>query len=225
MQIVLGNKTYSSWSLRGWLAVKASGLAFEEIVLRLRTDDFRDRIGALSPTGLVPCLIDGETSVWDSLAIIDYLDRKAPQAHFWPNEISAYGMARSVAAEMHSGYQALRQACPYNLAMDVPGFKPNEATRADVARISELWLACRARFGESGPYLFGAWSAADMMFAPVVGRFQTYGLSEDPTVLAYMEAVHAHPHMLEWIEAARSEAPAPEYGDLPQGVLRDGFRG
>lgn len=224
MKLVIGNRTYSSWSLRGWLAVRASGVDFEEIFLPLRTDEFRTRIWDYSPTGLVPCLIDGETTVPDSLAIIDYLDKAVPDCSFWPEELSAYGTARSVVAEMHSGFRPLRMNCPMTLRASIPDFKPDEDTRKDIETIVSRWNHCRKTHGSDGPFLFGAWGAADMMYAPVVTRFDTYGLSNDPVALDYMKAVLAHPHMVEWTEAAKLEPPASDlYNDLPVGTLRDGF--
>jgi glutathione S-transferase len=225
MKLVIGNRTYSSWSLRGWLAVKASGTPFEEIFLPLRTDEFRARIRDYSPTGLVPCLIDGESVVPDSLAIIDYLDRAVPGATFWPDDLAAYGEARAIVAEMHSGFRPLRMNCPMTLRASIHDFEPDEDTRVDIDTIVARWTHARANHGQGGPFLFGTWSAADIMYAPVVTRFDTYGLSDDPVALAYIEAVLAHPHMVEWIEAAKLEPPAAElYNDLPVGTLREGFR-
>lgn len=225
MRLVIGNQTYSSWSLRGWLAVKASGLPFETICLPLRTDEFATRIFEFSPSGKVPCLIDGDTHIWDSLAILDYLDRKCADVAYWPEALPAYGLARAMTAEFHSGFQALRSACAYNLSMVVDGFEVSDAVAADVARIEDLWTECRTRFGADGPYLFGTWSAADMVYAPVAGRFDTYGLGTTDLVRAYCEAVRSHPHMTEWIEGAKAEAPSAEYGDVPKGRLVPGFQG
>lgn len=225
MKLVIGNRTYSSWSLRGWLAARASGVDFEEIFLPLRTEEFRSRIWDYSPTGLVPCLIDGETTVPDSLAIIDYLNRAVPGSTFWPEDLAAYGAARSVVAEMHSGFRPLRMNCPMTLRASIPGFEADEDTQKDIETIVSRWNHCRKAYGEGGPFLFGSWSAADIMFAPVVTRFDTYDLTDDPVALAYMNAVLSHPHMVEWTEAAMLEPPASDlYNDLPVGTLRDGFR-
>lgn len=225
MKLVIGNRTYSSWSLRGWLAVRASGVDFEEIFLPLRTEEFRTRIRDYSPTGLVPCLIDGETTVPDSLAIIDYLDRAVPGSSYWPTNLAAYGTARSVVAEMHSGFRPLRMNCPMTLRASIPNFKADEDTQKDVDTIVARWNHCRSTYGEDGPFLFGNWSAADIMFAPVVTRFDTYGLTDDAVALAYVKAVLSHPHMEEWTKAAMLEPPAADlYNDLPTGTLRDGFQ-
>jgi glutathione S-transferase len=224
MRLVIGNRTYSSWSLRGWLAVRASGADFEEIFLPLRTDEFRTRIWDLSPTGLVPCLITGDLKVADSLAILDYLDKVHPEASLWPKDLPAFGAAKSIVSEMHSGFRFLRMNCPMNLRTSLPGFLPDDDTRKDVETIIDRWTHCRKTFGVGGPFLFGTWSAADIMFAPVVTRFETYGLSDDPLVLAYARAVLDHPHMKEWIEGAMKEPPSGEYDDFPVGTLRDGFR-
>lgn len=224
MRLVIGNRTYSSWSLRGWLAVKASGVSFEEIFLPLRTDEFGARISDYSPSNLVPCLIDGDSTVWDSLAIIDYLDKVVPGRGFWPDEPQAYGLARSIVAEMHSGFRPLRSSCPMNLRISLPDFSPDKETRQDIAAIVDRWNRCRSAYGEGGPFLFGTWSAADIMFAPVVTRFDTYALTDDALALDYMEAVLSHPHMAQWIEDAKREPAASEYDDLPRGKLRSGFQ-
>lgn len=204
-RLVIGNRNYSSWSLRGWLAVRASKAAFETELLRFHTPEWDDRIADLSPSGLVPVLHHDDIVVWDTIAIIEYLAERHPEIGFWPDDPAARAHARSSAAEMHSGFQPLRQACPMNMRRPIADLEVSEAVVANVSRIRALWAEARARFGESGPYLYGAWSAADMMYAPVVSRFRTYRLMADGIALSYMEAVEAHPHFAEWREAALEE--------------------
>lgn len=224
-KLILGDKTYSSWSQRGWLAVRHSGFEAQEVVLPLRTERFAKEIRDHSPTGKVPCLIDGETTVWDSLAIIDYLDKKFSDVSYWPEDLATYGLARAAAAEMHSGFQALRRACPFNLRMKLSGFEADDATIADVSRIVSLWKDCLKQPNADGPYLFGKWGAVDIMFAPVVSRFETYGLTMDSDALSYMDEVLAHPHIAEWTKAAMLEPDIGNYDDIPQGDIRLGFPG
>ncbi|VAW10273.1 Glutathione S-transferase [hydrothermal vent metagenome] len=203
--IVIGNKNYSSWSLRGWLAVKAAGAPYEEVLIPLETEEWDKRIGDFSPSRCVPVLIDGDVTVWDSLAIIESLAERHPEAGFWPQEAVARAHARSAAAEMHSGFTALRGACPMNFRRAVEVLPLADAVKADVARISTIWGEARATHGQSGPYLYGEWSAADMMFAPVVSRFRTYGIDAGPVVAAYVAAVEAHPHYVEWRDEGLKE--------------------
>ena len=204
--IVIGNKNYSSWSLRGWLAVRATGAPYEEVLIPLQTEEWEARIGDFSPSAQVPVLIDGDVTVWDSLAIIETLAERHPGAGFWPHEPQARAHARSAAAEMHSGFAALRGACPMNFRRPVEVLPLAGTVRADVARISAIWGEARTAHGQSGPYLYGEWSAADMMFAPVVSRFRTYGIDGGEAAAAYMEAVQAHPHYAEWREEGLKEA-------------------
>jgi glutathione S-transferase len=180
MKLIIGNKAYSSWSLRGWLAAKQSGLHFDEIIVPLFSDGWeeRKREGDLAPSsGKVPTLWDGEAVVWDSLAIIDYLADKVGRDRFWPKNEVARGMARSMAAEMHAGYTALRREFPMNTRKTFSDVTISEETRKDAVRILQTWAEARSRFGKDGPYLFGTFSAADIMFAPVVTRFVTYGFT------------------------------------------------
>lgn len=171
MKLIIGNKNYSSWSLRGWLAAKQSGLAFEEITVPLYGEDWDERKkhtdGIEPSSGKVPVLWDGDAVVWDSLAIIEYLADKVGRDRFWPKADDARAFARSMVAEMHSGYLALRSECPMNVRLEVEGFDLSEAARADVVRILTLWAEARARFGKGGPYLFGTFCAADIFYAPI----------------------------------------------------------
>ena len=209
MKLIIGNKNYSSWSLRGWLAAKQSGLAFEEIQVPLYGDDWttsKKRNDDIAPSsGKVPVLWDGDAVVWDSLAIVEYLADKVGRDRFWPKEDDARAMARSMVAEMHSSFLALREQCPMNVRRRVEGAEIDEAAKADVVRILTLWAEARARFGRGGPYLFGTFSAADIFFAPVVSRFISYGIAVPGFALAYMEAVWSHEWLQSWIVAAEAE--------------------
>jgi glutathione S-transferase len=208
LKLIIGNKVYSSWSLRGWLAVKQCGLPFEEIVAPLYDDAWKERKAQadLAPSfGKVPMLWDGDIAVWDSLAIIDYLDALTGGDKFWPTDKAALALARSMSAEMHSGYQPLRQACTMNMRHVLPATALSPEVAANVARIVSLWDQARSRFGAGGDYLFGAFGAADIMFAPVVTRFITYSIKLPASARAYIEAVLAHPFMQEWTAGADAE--------------------
>lgn len=205
LELVIGNRNYSSWSLRGWLAAKQSGLPFTEIFIPLDLPDSRAKIAENSRSGLVPVLkVDG-FEVWDSLAIIETFNDLAPDAGIWPTDFRARARARSVSAEMHSGFYPLRRDMPMDLRSSHPGVGHTEKALANAARIMALWAECRDMFGSGGDFLFGEWSAADMMFAPVVGRFRTFGVPVDAAAQAYMDAVWAHPDMAEWVAAATEE--------------------
>ena len=217
MRLIIGNRAYSSWSLRGWLACKISALDFETVVLPMDTPEWAS--GAAKgelPSGKVPVLWDGDIPVWDSLAIADWLADKVRSArlsrgHFWPQNLAARAFARSISAEMHSGFPHLRAGCPMNLLSDFPDFVPSPEILAEVARIDALWTQARAVFGthadvaHEGPFLFGDFGAADAMYAPVVTRIRTYRLPVSAVAYAYCEAVAAHPWMVEWTAAARAE--------------------
>ena len=205
LKIIIGTKTYSSWSLRGWLAVAHTGLAFEEVLLPLDTPEFYDRIGALSPSRTVPALHHGDTVVWDSLAIIDYCARLAPEKNWWPNDLAAFGYARSIAAEMHAGHMALRGNAPMNLRGKWSGLTLGEKVAADVAKIDARWSHARSQFGAGGAFLFGEFGAADMIFAPVVARFFAYGINVSDVSRAYMNAVRNHPLVDAWYRDAATE--------------------
>lgn len=208
LKLIIGNKAYSSWSLRGWLAVKQSGLPFEEITVPLYNEEWdKMREGdEFAPSGgKVPVLWDEELVVWDSLAIIEHLAEKTDRARFWPDDIAARAMARSMAAEMHSSYAALRREHPMNVRHQFPAKPLSDNVRAEVLRILELWAQARARHGKGGPYLFGTFGAVDIMFGPVVTRFITYSIPVPRFAAAYLEAILHHPWMIEWIEAAQEE--------------------
>ena len=207
-KLIIGNRAYSSWSMRGWLACKQSGEEFEELVVPMFDREWeRRREGdEFAPSlGKVPILWDGDIVVWDSMAIIEFLaDRHGP-ALYWPEEDSARGMARSMAAEMHSGFQNLRRELPMNVRKSFAPVKLSDAVREEIDRILQLWAQARARFGGTGDFLFGTWCAADIMYAPVVTRFITYGVAVPPFAELYMKAVLSHPHVQEWIDQAQDE--------------------
>ncbi|KPP94355.1 glutathione S-transferase family protein [Erythrobacter sp. HL-111] len=209
MKLIIGNKNYSSWSLRGWLAAKQSGLPFEEITVPIMGEDW-DRakadMGEVQPSrGKVPILWDGDAVVWDSLAIMDYLADKVGRDRFWPKDDAARGMARSMVAEMHSSYAALRRELPMNIRRRVQLDGVSEETRHDIVRILGLWAEARARHGKGGPFLFGTFGAADIIYAPVVSRFITYGVPVPGFAQGYMEAIWEHDWMKSWIDAAENE--------------------
>ena len=209
MKLIIGNKNYSSWSLRGWLAVKQSGLHFEEIQVPLYGEDWdaekKENDDIAPSSGKVPVLWDGEAVVWDSLAIIEYLADKVGRERFWPKADDARAMARSMVAEMHSSYAALRRECPMNIRRRVEDAKISDEARADVVRILTLWAEARARFGKGSPFLFGTFCAADIIYAPVVSRFITYGVAVPGFAVAYMQAVWEHEWLQAWIAAAEAE--------------------
>ena len=203
--LVVGNRNYSSWSLRGFLATRAAGVPFDEVLVRLSEPGSRQALLKHSPAGKVPVLKHGERVVWDSLAIIEYLAEQRPDAGLWPADPAARAHARSIAAEMHAGFQALRAHMPMNLRKSLPGKGRGRDVEADIARICAIWTDCRARHGALGPFLFGRFSAADVMYTPVATRFRTYAVELDDDSQAYVDAVLARPDYLEWHEAALEE--------------------
>jgi glutathione S-transferase len=206
LQLVIGNKNYSSWSMRPWLAMRASNIVFEEIFVPLYTGKAdKERILSFSRSGKVPVLVDGDVTVWDSLAIVEYVAERFPEARLWPDDRARRAHARSISAEMHSGFLALRNECGMNLHRPVRAIPLSEDARANIARIEQIWTECRARYGEFGPYLFGAFSAADAMYAPVVTRFRTYAIELGQEAQAYIETMTALPAFQEWTRAALAE--------------------
>lgn len=210
LTLIVGNKNYSSWSLRGYLAVKASGLDFKEVVVPLRRPETRQDILAYSPSGLVPAIIDhgaGDIVVWESLAICEYLHEVVPAAGLWPRDTTARAHARASAAEMHAGFAALRRNLPMDITHDRRTESRADLVRDDISRITTLWNTARARFGAAagGPFLYGNFCAADAMFAPVATRFRTYGVKLDAVSTTYCEAIFAHPAFKEWEAAALGE--------------------
>jgi glutathione S-transferase len=207
LKLVIGNKNYSSWSMRPWLALRGCNIPFEEIFVPIYTDDKadKDRILSFSPAGKVPILIDGDVTVWDSLAIIEYLAERFPQAGLWPASAAERAHARSISAEMHSGFMALRSACGMNLHRPVRAIELSDDAKANVARIDDIWTDCRARYGAGGPFLFGKFGAADAMFAPVVHRLRTYAIEVGAEARAYMETMMAMPAFAEWTRDGLAE--------------------
>lgn len=216
MRLIIGNRNYSSWSLRAWLVAARCGVPFEVVLLPLDTPEFSARVHALSPSGRVPALqlagkgLDGVV-VWDSLAIAETLAECFPAAQLWPSDAAARAEARAVSAEMHSGFGALRRELPMNIRAR-RRVAPSAAAQADIARVQEIWASCRMRFAAQGPWLFGAWSIADAMYAPVVTRFVTYGVAEaggegvaDPRVAEYVRTTCADPLLAAWSALARAE--------------------
>jgi glutathione S-transferase len=206
LKLVIGNKNYSSWSMRPWLALRANNIDFEEISMPLYTGEAdKKRILGYSRSGKVPVLVDGDVTVWDSLAIIEYAAERFPSARLWPDNRAARAHARAISAEMHSGFAALRNECGMNLHRRVGGIELSPEARADIARIQQIWTECLERHGEAGPFLFGAFGGADAMFAPVVHRFRTYAIEVSPATRRYMDAMRALPAFQEWTRAALAE--------------------
>ena len=206
MRLLIGNKNYSSWSLRPWLLLKQLRIPFDEEKLSFNDPSFHARARAVSPTGKVPVLVDGELAVWDSLAIVEYVAEKFPDRGVWPAARPARARARSVCAEMHAGFTALRSRLGMNCELHLPLAVLDLATRRDIDRICDIWADC-AHFasGSDGPFLFGDFSAADAYFAPVVRRFVTYDVALPAAACRYVATIDALPSMKEWLAAARAE--------------------
>jgi glutathione S-transferase len=205
LKLIIGNKNYSSWSMRPWIAMKVGGLAFEETVISLDAAHFKREVGGVSGTGKVPVLIDGDVSVWESLAILEYLAEKFPAAGLWPADRGARAHARAIASEMHAGFLPLRRHLPMNMWRPVMKRALTPEVETNVRRIEAMWADCRSRFGSGGPFLFGRFGATDAMYAPVVARFHTYAVAVGATTKAYMDAVMALPAWGEWHAAAVRE--------------------
>jgi glutathione S-transferase len=215
LTLILGSKNYSSWSLRAWLVLELAELEFEEVTIQLDRPETRGEILRYSPSGRVPALRDGELAVWDSLAIAEYVAERHPEARLWPQDAGARAIARAVTAEMHSGFQALRSNMPMNIRRAAPGEGRGPGVDEDIARVTAIWRECRERFGAGGPFLFGERTIADAFYAPVVTRFNTYGVQLDDTCAAYARAVWELPAMQEWRRAAEAERhPISKYDRL-----------
>jgi glutathione S-transferase len=225
--LIIGNKNYSSWSMRPWLALRHAGLPFAEQLINIYDPEMRARLAEFSPTGLVPVMkLDG-TDIWDTLAIIERVHELAPEARLWPEDPVARSVARSVAAEMHSGFTGLRAVCPMNIRGRKANRARGEAVDKDVRRLNEVWAMCRAQYGarsgagaggsgsgsevSGGPFLFGQFGAVDCMFAPVVTRLRTYAIGMQPVAQSYMEAVMSFPVFQEWEQAAITEVWTSDY--------------
>jgi glutathione S-transferase len=224
MKLLIGNKNYSSWSLRPWLLLTALDIPFEEQRLSFNDPEFKAKVRRVSSAGKVPVLIDDDgTVVWDSLAIVEYVAEKFADRGVWPAERAARARARSICAEMHSGFTALRSRLPMNCELKLPMAGLEAQVRRDIARIADLWSDCRQRFGAEGPFLFGRFSAADAYYAPVVRRFVTYAVELPEVARTYVAAVDEHPAMKAWMTAALAErefviADEP-YREAPAGAI------
>lgn len=216
LKLVIGNKNYSSWSMRPWVAMKAFNIPFQEVRILLNQPDSSTNIAQYSAAGRVPVLLAGETTVWDSLAICEYLAEQFQEKNLWPQDVEARAVARSICAEMHSGFTGLRSAMWMNIRANFHGKGRTTAAQADIGRISEIWETCFARSG-AHQFLFGEFSIADAYFAPVVMRFRTYSVSLAPALEAYVERVAAHPAVAEWIAGALAEADTlPNFDVYPE---------
>lgn len=207
LKLVIGNKNYSSWSMRPWMALKGTGIAFDEVVIPLYTGVAdKQRILDVTRSGKVPALIDGSVTVWDSLAIIEYAAERFPDAKLWPQDVAARAHARSVSAEMHSSFMPLRNECGMNIHRPIRAKPLSEDAQANIARIQQIWTECRALYGAKGPYLFGVFSGADAMFAPVIHRFRTYAIDVTPPAQDYMDTMLANSAFQEWTNGALAES-------------------
>jgi len=218
LTLIIGNKNYSSWSMRPWVAMTAFGIPFQEVRVLLDCDDTAAKIAAYSACGRVPVLLAGEMTIWDSLAICEYLAEQFQELHLWPQDVAARAMARSICAEMHAGFMDLRSAMSMNVRGRYPGKGRTNGAQADIGRISEIWEECLSRFGGQHQFLFGEFSIADAYYAPVVLRFRSYGVTLAPALNAYCERVLAHPAVARWVEEAMAETEtAPKHdADMPE---------
>ena len=213
MKLVIGNKNYSSWSMRPWVLMTAFGIPFEEVRISLDQPDTSRRIVEYSLAGRVPVLVSGDTTVWDSLAICEYLAERFPERELWPHDSEARAMARAICAEMHAGFTGLRSAMWMNIRASFPGKGRTREAQADIGRVTEIWEDCLARSGQHG-FLFGDFSIADAYYAPVVMRFRTYGVWLPPVLQAYMNRVIAHPAVAQWMREAVEETDRLEKYDV-----------
>ncbi len=205
MKLVIGNKNFSSWSLRPYLALAHVGAPFEEEVIPLDQPDTAEKIARASPSGRVPALVDGALTVWDSIAICEYLNEKFPEAKLWPDDRAVRAVARSVSAEMHSGFAKLREHHPMKIKDDLPTAQVRPEVLADLKRIEQIWSSCRKQYGQGGPFLFGRFSIADAMYGPVVSRCRTYHLPLSAESQTYADAVWQLPGMQKWLAEAKAE--------------------
>lgn len=206
--LIIGNKNYSSWSLRPWLALKVAGIDFDEKLIQLGSmgAEWKKAIGEYSPTYKVPLLIDGDIKVWESLAILEYLADKWPDKKLWPSDLAARSMARAVSAEMHAGFTNLRTHMPMNIRASHPGVNLDKpGVMDDINRVTAIWNECREKYGAGGDFLFGHFTNADAMYAPIVSRLTTHAVKVDDVSRAYMDAVQALPAMINWSDAGRAE--------------------
>lgn len=202
--LIIGNKNYSSWSLRGWLALTMAGIEFEEKLIPLFEEDHAEKM-AETPAGKVPVLLDGDQVIWESLAICEYVAEMKPEANMWPSDPAQRSHARSISAEMASSFFGLRGEFPMNCRKNIGGITPSPDAQKDITRIQEIWRDCRERYGDRGPFLFGPFTAADAMYAPVVLRFETYGILVDKTCRDYMKALLNLSAIRQWKTAGAAE--------------------
>ncbi len=219
LTLIIGNKNYSSWSMRPWVAMTAFNIPFQEVRILLDRPDTANRIAEYSSAGRVPVLVAGEMIIWDSLAICEYLAEQFPEKHLWPQDVAARAMARSVSAEMHSGFSDLRSAMPMSIRDSLPGRGRTPGAQGDIGRVSEIWEECLSRFGHH-QFLFGEFSIADAFFAPVVMRFRTYHVALAPALQAYCDRMQAHPAIARWVSEALAE---PETAPRHDDDLRNAF--
>jgi len=205
MKLIVGNKNYSSWSLRPWLLMTHAEIPFEEIALSFNDPNFKARVGQYSAAGKVPVLVDGDLVVWDTLAIVEYLAEKYPQRNVWPKDTAARARARSICAEMHSSFGAMRSAMPMNCELKLNWMPLDRAVQRDVARVLSIWSDCRTRFGQTGPFLFGHFTAADAYYAPVVRRFLGFSVELPRLCAEYVATIDTLPAMRKWVDAALRE--------------------
>jgi len=205
LTLIIANRNYSSWSLRAWLALAATGADFDEVLVPLGRPETASEILRWSPSGRVPALRDGELTIWDSLAICEYLAERFPDSGLWPDDQGVRATARSVVAEMHSSFMAVRGNMPMNMRASYPGAGRGPGVDDDIARITAVWESCRRDFGSGGDFLFGGFTIADAFFAPIVSRFRTYGVEVGGVAGAYAEAVWGWPAMRDWVTGARTE--------------------
>ncbi|MEM9355531.1 MAG: glutathione S-transferase family protein [Pseudomonadota bacterium] len=223
MHLYIGNKNYSSWSLRAWLLLRAFDLEFKETLIPLDEEDTTEKIRGVSEAGKVPVLVDRSQTIWDSLAIAEYIHERFPDKRIWPTDDKARAHARSSSAEMHSSFVGLRGACPMNLAKRFVRKNRGADVATDVARIQDLWGEARHRFGSDGnePFLYGAFSAADAMYAPVVTRLETYNIEVRQQSRAYMDAILNHPAFLEWRNAGLQEPWIIDQDEVDEEAVED----
>jgi len=205
LKLIIGNKNYSSWSMRPWIAMRHAAISFEEEVIPLYEPGSRERILSYSRAGKVPVLRDAEATIWDSLAILEYLAERFPDAALWPDDVAARAHGRSIAAEMHSGFINFRRHCPMNMRRAKRKIALTEEAAGDVRRIEAIWSEARARFGGKGPFLLGDFSIADAMYAPIVSRFFSYAVEAGAVAEAYMATMMALPAWQEWQRAGEAE--------------------
>jgi glutathione S-transferase len=219
--LLIGNKVYSSWSMRPWLLMTELAIPFEERMIRLRQPDTGERIREHAGSGKVPVVIDGAITVWESIAICEYLAERYPDRGVWPKDTAARAHARAVASEMHAGFMALRKACPFNITRRYAPSPLSHDVQGDVARVNDIFDEARTKFGTGGPFLYGEFSAADAMYAPVVARFHTYSIHLDAMAGAYCDTMRALPSYKAWVEAASKESWIIDDGERAEAPIED----